>query len=241
MNSFTNLRIFWVLFGAAALGQALGRAATANTPIPDETLDYTINWPSGLALGEAHWKAHNSGTPNAPVWDFGFELDAHIPAFGISDSYHATSSAAYCTATLNKEQQHGSRHSSESETVDAKTLTATRTPSSGEGVSTLTVPDCVKDALSFLFFTRSELLSGRIPSPQTILLGGRYEVKLTPLGEEKIHSGDRTYDTDKYGCHVQGPGSAIDVDIYFARDTVRTPVRARIPLAMGAFSVDLEH
>jgi hypothetical protein len=99
----------------------------------------------------------------------------------------------------------------------------------------------VKDALSFLFFTRRELLSGRVPAPQTILLGGRYEVKLTPLGQEKIRSGDKTYDTDKYGCHVQGSGGAVDVDLYFARDSVRTPVLARIPLAMGAFSVELEH
>jgi hypothetical protein len=230
-----------ILFAAALLTPALGQAATASAPIADEALDYSINWPSGLALGEAHWKAHNSGTAKAPVWDFGFELDAHIPAYALTDSYHATSSAAYCTAKLVKEQQHGARKSGETETVDADTLTATRTPSTGDGVSTFTVPECVKDALSFLFFTRRELLSGRVPAPQTVLLGGRYEVKLTPLGQEKIRSGDKTYDTDKYGCHVQGSGGAVDVDLYFARDAARTPVLARIPLAMGAFLVELEH
>jgi hypothetical protein len=237
MTSFSHLRLSCALLVAAALGQA----GTASTPIADESLDYSINWPSGLSLGEAHWKAHNSGTATAPVWDFGFELDAHIPAYGLTDSYQATASAAYCTAKLVKEQQHGARKTSETETVDEKTLTATRTPSTGEGVSTLTVPDCVKDALSFLFFTRRELLSGRIPAPQTILFGGLYEVKMTPLGQDKIRAGDRTYDTDKYGCHVQGPASSVDLELYFARDAVRTPVRARIPLAMGAFSVDLEH
>jgi len=223
------------------LFQCLAQAATASTPIPDEALDYTINWPSGLALGEAHWKAHNSGTSKAPVWDFSFELEAHIPAFTLADSYQATASADYCMEKLTKQQEHGVRKSGETETVDEKTLTATRTPSTGDGVSTLTVPECVHDALSFLFFTRRELLSGRIPAPQTILFGGRYEVKLTPLGQEKIRSGDRNYDTDKYGCHVQGSGPAVDFDIYFARDAGRTPVRARIPLPLGAFSVDLEH
>jgi hypothetical protein len=241
MNLFFYLRVFGVLLAGVTLSQPVVQAATANAPIPDENLDYSINWPSGLSLGEAHWKAHNSGTAQAPVWEFGFNAEAHIPAYGLSDSYYAKASGAYCTDKLSKDEQHGSRKTDETETVDPKTLTATRTPSSGEGVSTLTVPDCVHDALSFLFFTRRELLSGRIPPSQTILFGGRYEVKLTPLGEEKIRSGDRTYDTDKYGCHVQGPSSSVDMDIYFARDAVRTPVRVRIPLAMGAFSVELEH
>ena len=237
MKRLSYLRLFLVTLA----GVATGRAASAPAPIADETLDYSVNWPSGLSLGEAHWKAHNAGTAQAPSWEFSLDVDAHVPAFGLSDSYHSQASAAYCVAKLSRDQQHGSRKTSETETVDPKTLTATRTPSSGDGVSTLTVPDCVHDALSFLFFTRRELLSGRIPAPQTILFGGRYEVKLTPLGQEKVRSGGRSFDSDKYGCHIQGPTSSVDLDIYFARDSVRTPVLARIPLALGAFSVELEH
>jgi len=216
-------------------------APAAHPPIPDESLDYSINWPSGLSLGEAHWKAHNAGTAQAPVWDFGFDLDAHVPAYGLTDSYHSKASASYCTEKLTKEMQHGSKQTGEAETVDSKTLTATRTPLTGDGVSSFTVTDCMHDALAYLFFARRELVSGRIPAPQTILFGAKYDVKLTALGSQKIRAGDKSYDTDKYGCHVQGPASSLDLEIYFARDAARTPVLVRIPMAMGAFSVELEH
>jgi hypothetical protein len=224
-----------------AIATSFAATPTSHTPIPDESLDYSINWPSGLSLGEAHWKAHNSGTAQVPAWEFGFDVDAHVPAYGLTDSYRSKTSGEYCTDKLTKDQLHGTRKTGETETVDAKTLTATRTAAVGDGVSNLTVPGCVHDALAFLFFTRRELVSGRIPAPQTILFGNKYEVKLTPLGQQKIRLGDRNYDTDEYGCHVQGPTALLDLNIYFARDTVRTPVLVKIPLAMGAFSVELEH
>src|ERR1700722_19955070 len=113
MNRFPYLLI---LFSAAWCGEA----ATTHAPIPDESLDYAINWPSGLSLGEAHWKAHNSGTAQAPVWEFSFDVDAHVPAYGLSDSYKSKDFAEFCTEKLSKDQQHGARKTGESETVDPK-------------------------------------------------------------------------------------------------------------------------
>ncbi|MDQ6662814.1 MAG: hypothetical protein M3Z23_00275, partial [Acidobacteriota bacterium] len=48
-------------------------AATTPTgfPFADEDLNFTINWPSGLSLGEAHMRArHSTSTrpPNSPQW-----------------------------------------------------------------------------------------------------------------------------------------------------------------------------
>jgi hypothetical protein len=215
--------------------------ATAPSVFPDESLDYSVNWPSGLSLGEVHWKAHNAGTAQSPSWEFSAEIDAHIPGYGIVDTYRSSAGGSYCTDKVSRDIQHGSKTSSETETVDSKQLTVTRTTSNGGGQSTFTVPDCVKDALSYLFFVRHELASGRVPPTQTVLLGAPYEVKLTSLGASTIKSGERSIETDRMGCSIQGPTAKVDGEIFFARDAVRTPLLIKIPLPMGAFSVELEH
>jgi hypothetical protein len=215
------------------------RAAT-NLPFPNEKLDYNINWPSGLSLGEAHWQAKNIGSAQSPVWDLDLRFDARIPGFTLINSYHAVTTGNYCMDQLTREIEHGSRKTTEKETVDQKTLTVTRkTTSNSGGESTFTVPDCVRDALTFVFLTRHELLSGRIPPNQTVLLGSKYDVHLTYLGSQKIKSGEAMVDADRVGCDIIGPASKQSVEIDFARDSVRTPVLVRVPLTMGTFSLEL--
>jgi hypothetical protein len=228
-------------FGALLLLVPATAAPPATVVFPDETLDYNINWPSGLGLGEVHWKAHNSGAAQSPYWEFSAEIDAHVPGYALVDSYRSSAGPKYCLETLTRDLQHGSRKSSDTVVVDQKALTATRTTANGGGASTFTVPDCVKDALSYLFFLRHELVSGRVPPNQTVLLGGAYEVKLTYLGTSTVKSGDRSFEADRVGCAIQGPSSKVDAELFFARDTVRTPVMIKIPLAMGTFSVELSH
>ncbi len=52
-------------------------------PFTDEDLNYSINWPSGINLGEAHLHAKHSG----PNWDFAFTVDAGVPGFQVKDVY----------------------------------------------------------------------------------------------------------------------------------------------------------
>ncbi len=215
---------------------------SATQTFPNENLDYSINWPTGLSLGEAHWKARNIGSVQAPVWDLDMNFDARIPGFALINSYHAVTTGKTCMDKLYREVEHGSVKTTETEFVDHKNSTVTRkTTSNSGGESTFTVPDCVRDALTFVFFTRQELLSGRIPPNQTVLLGSPYDVRLTYLGQQKITSGDRQIDTDRVGCAIKGPTAAINAEIFFARDSVRTPVSIRVPLSMGTFSLELVH
>ena len=44
-------------------------------PQADETLNYTVNWPSGLSLGEGRLEAKK----NAAGWEFDLQLDAAVP------------------------------------------------------------------------------------------------------------------------------------------------------------------
>ncbi len=214
--------------------------AANNPSFPNEKLDYNINWPSGLSLGEAHWQARNIGSTQAPVWDLDLSFDARIPGFTLINAYHAVTTGNYCMDKLTRDIEHGSRKTTETETLDPKTLTVTRkTTSNSGGESTFTVPDCIRDALTFVFLTRHELLSGRIPPNQPVLLGSKYDTRLTYLGSQKVKTGDVMVDADRVGCDVVGPASRLNVEIDFARDAVRTPVLVRIPLSMGTFSLEL--
>lgn len=212
--------------------------ATATSPFPNESLDYVIQWPSGISLGEAHWKATNTGTAANPAWEFSMDFAADIPAFPLSDTYHSAAAGNYCTLRLGREIQHGSRKSSETTEIDTQTKSATR-KTAGGGESTFDVPDCVRDALTFLFFTRQELVNGHVPSPQTVLLGSPYQVKASNLGDQRITVGGHQLDAERVGFDITGPASNTTAEVFFAKDAVRTPLRIRIPLPMGAFSLEL--
>ncbi len=240
MRSFAGLGVILGL-ASMAFAPALG-AASAAPAFPNESLDYNINWPSGLTLGEAHWKARNIGSAQAPVWDLDLSFDARIPGFTLINSYHAVTTGNYCMDRLTRDLEHGSVKTGETEIVDQKAMTVTRkTTTNSGGESTFAVPECVRDALGFAFLTRRELTSGRIPPNQTVLLGSKYEVRLSYLGAQKVKSGDRMIDADRVGAEITGPSVRQTVEIYFARDAVRTPVVVRVPLTMGTFSMELAH
>jgi hypothetical protein len=56
---------------------------------------------------------------------------------------------------------------------------------------------------------------------------------------QNIRVGDSHLDTDRLVGTVKCPASEVTVEIFFARDAVRTPVLIRVPLAMGKFSMEI--
>src|SRR5690242_10701057 len=63
-------------------------------PFQDETLRYSINWPSGLSLGEATFSARHASTGD---WNFDATLSAGVPGFAISDHYQSAATADLCS------------------------------------------------------------------------------------------------------------------------------------------------
>jgi hypothetical protein len=196
-----------------------------------ETLRYSINWPSGLSLGEATLTA-NGGM-------LSLTLEAMVPGFPIRDQYSSRVGARYCSETFSKEFVHGARKGLERLEFDAARKVVVReTP--GGGKSEIPFPAaCPKDALAFLFFLREELKNGRLPAAQTLFFGAPYQVRLTYAGGEKVKAGEQWEDTDRVQATVKGPASETSIEILFARDQARTPVLVRVRLAMGTFSMEL--
>jgi hypothetical protein len=204
-------------------------------PFTDETLNYSINWPSGLNLGEAHLQAKHTETG----WSFGMAVDASVPGYAVKDDYTAHANPDFCSTEFARQVLHGARKGSETETVDRSHETVTRVTGNGGGASESAVPDCIKDALTLLFYTRRELGQGRVPPAQQLLFGGLYQVSLEYTGAPMIKVADKQVQSDELVCTLKGAQSNLQFEIYFARDPARTPLLVNVPLAVGKFSMEL--
>jgi hypothetical protein len=215
-------------------GTMLAAAAGAGFPFGNETLNYSIVWPSGLSLGEAHVQALQVGS----AWNFDLKVDASLPAFAIVDRYRASASSGLCSSDFERQTVHGSKKASERIMVSGGTATR---QTAGGGKSELTISACAHDALTFLFFVRRELGQGRIPAAQTVLFGAGYPVTLEYAGQQPVKVNDVPADSDKVICTIQLPkGMDYKIEMFFARDAARTPLVMRAPFAIGTFSVELQ-
>jgi len=229
-----------VLAALLVSGPVCAASATLVPAASGEQLRYSVNWPSGLALGEFDLSASRSGadTGQAARLSVSASLDASIPGYQMSDKYKSEATGAYCSTRLEKSVHHGSRASEETDTFDLANGTLTRQTKDG-GKSDLSVSKCPMDALAFIYFLRNELANGRLPQPQDVYFGAPYHVRLDFGGAQKIKAGGQMVDADRITAAVRGPASDFTVEIFFAHDAVRTPVLIRVPVSVGTISAEL--
>ena len=209
-------------------------------PFTNETLNYTVNWPSGVGLGEAHLSASRiqPSQNGREQWAFRLTLDAALPGFAVADRYTATASLDLCSAMFDRDFTHGTRKSHERDDFDPHQHVAHR-ETVGGGKSDVSVSTCAHDALTFLFFTRRELGQGRVPPMEDILFGGPYQVNLQYTGAQTVMVSNKASLADRLIVTVKGPASEISFEMFFARDAARTPLVIRVPLGPGMFSLEL--
>lgn len=204
-----------------------------------ESLHYSINWPSGLSLGEAMLdSSHAQGEQGPGKWSFTLSIDAGIPGFAVRDDYHSTSNPDLCSISLDKKFTHGSHKTEEHISFDQENHTAARQTANG-GKSDVSIPSCGRDALSYLQFVRNELAQGRLAPQQPVVFGAEYDVRLDFTGTQTISVGEQRIEADRIVANIRGPSIDISVEIFFSRDAARVPLMARLPLALGMFSVEL--
>jgi len=205
-------------------------------PYTSESLNYTVNWPSGLSLGEAHLRAGKQGDG----WQFEFSLDASVPGFSIFDQYYSKANSDLCSLELEKKAAHGKRSAHERTVFDYKAGTATRTTLvEGGGHTDIDINHCAHDGLDFVFFARRELAQGRVPPQQTVLFGAPYSTRLEYTGQQEITVNDKRRQADRVVLYFKGPVSDSTVEMFFDRDPARTPLLIKAPFALGTFSLEL--
>jgi hypothetical protein len=224
----------------ATLSFSFAAAPVAQTPtgfpFTDEDLNYSLNWPTGISLGEAHLHARHSGAN----WKFELTLDAGIPGFAVRDSYHSETVPDFCSTLFERTTSHGSRTAKERETIDRDRAIATRqTLSADGGKSEVPVPACLRDALAYLFYARTEMGQGRVPAAQDILFGSLDRIQVQYVGAPIVTVNQKQVQSDQVTCTFKGRAGDYSFDVYFARDAARTPLLVTAPFAMGRFSMEL--
>ncbi len=219
---------FWVVL-------VLGLPACA------ESLHFNINWPSGLELGEATIASSQSqGIDKKPGdWKFSLDIDASVPGFTIREQDSSTAGPDLCAIQLDKSFTHGKKKNEEKITFDQQKNTFTR-ETVGGGKSDTSASACARDALTYLQFARRELSQGRIVPDQKVVFGAQYQVHMDFKGAQTIKVGAKMVEADRTLVTIKGPSTDLAVEIFFAHDPSRTPLLARLPLALGTFTVELQ-
>jgi hypothetical protein len=182
--------------------------------------------------------ADNLDPKTAAGRKFEFRLEASIPGFAVSDEVRSISSAAFCSATAEKNLQHGKRISKETLSFDAASKKLERKTDKG-GKSEVPVIDCAKDALAWLYFLRNELRNGRLPAPGPVYFGAAYQVDIKHSGPSSLTIAGAREEADKFQVNIKGPASQHSLELFVARDAARTPLLFRLPLPIGSFSMEL--
>jgi hypothetical protein len=203
-------------------------------PWKEESLAYALIGPTGVRLGSAHLSARQTATG----WAFDFQIDASPPGYRIVDEYRSETRPDLCSLEFSRKRVHGSRQSEDKTTFDyANSLAHRETP--GGGKSEVPLSGCARDALGFLFYTRGELLQGRLPSAQTVMAGAAYQIQLENAGPQPVKLGQKTEQADLVLVSVKGPRADVSFEMYFARDPARTPLVVRCPFPIGTISLEL--
>jgi hypothetical protein len=221
-------------FAAVSLLAAPAMAGIS-APVQDENLAYTINWPSGLSLGEARLLSHQANDK----WHFELVLDAGVPGFAISDHFRSTANSGLCSVEFERETLHGKRKTREKTAFDYQKGTARRVTLNGGGKSETAIAGCAHDALDFVFFARHELGQGKVPPPQKVFYGAQYQVKMEFSGAQNIVYSEKRAKADRVAVTLKGPKSGITFEVFFAQDAVRTPLLIKVPLTIGTVSAEL--
>ncbi|WP_031497634.1 DUF3108 domain-containing protein [Bryobacter aggregatus] len=209
-----------------------------NLGAASETLRYNVNWPSGLSLGEATLIADNLDA-SAAGRRFELRLDASVPGFAVADEIISQAKPDYCSILLEKKLKHGSRKNNEKLEFKPDESIVERTTDKG-GKSQMNIGNCGRDALAMVYFLRSELQQGRVPSAQTVFFGSAYQLTFKYLGATSVTIGSVAEQADKMQISIQGPASKNSLEIFFGRDPMRTPLLFRVPLVLGSFAMELQ-
>ena len=215
-------------------------AAEQPTGFPNtgESLNYSLKWPGGASLGEAHLRAAKS----ADGWQFDFSLNASVPGFALSDHYHSRANTDFCSLELEKQTTHGQRKTHEKTVFYYHEGSATRTTLvEGGGHTDISIGNCAHDGLDFVFFARRELALGHgVPPQQDVLFGASYSVRMAFAGVQDITVAGKRYQADHLILYLRGPASDSQLDMFLERTPARTPLVIKAPLPVGTLSMELE-
>jgi hypothetical protein len=221
----------------SAILSALAFAGRAQTgfPFQNESLHYSVNWPSGLSLGEASLSANHV----SDGWNLEMTLDARIPGFSIADRFRSVSDPDQCSQEFERNITQGHRKTSEKTTFVSKGGTARRVTANGGGATEFAIPGCARDALAFVYYARRQMAQGKLVPSQDVYFGSAYSVRLEYTSAQTVMAAGKPSLADRLMVYLKGPASNTNFEVFFGRDPARTPLLIRVPLSVGTLSMEL--
>ncbi len=227
--------------GLSLLAAALfhGTLASQETGLPfaeDERLSYTIDWPSGLSVGSAEFRARFVD----PGWRLQATLRATLPEIEVDDAFVARTDEALCSIAFEKHVRHGEKRAHESLRFGPGAVRRTNLeggPAHTPGVEP--AGSCAHDALAYLYHLRRDLAAGRIPPPADLFFGAPYRVTLRHAQTRHIVLRGERLLADEIRAVVRGPASEHSFSVYFGRDAARTPLIFRVEVEGTPFTMQL--
>lgn len=209
----------------------------AGFPSSGESLNYSIHWPGGASLGEAHLRSAKI----TEGWQFEFTLNASVPGFSVSDHYSSRANAGLCSLELEKQATHGKRTAHEKTVFDYQEGKATRTTLvEGGGHTDINIGDCARDGVDYIYYARRELAQGHgVPKEQDLFFGASYSARMEYAGVQDVTVAGKRWQADHIMLYIRGPASDSKAELFFARDAARTPLMVKVPFALGTFSMEL--
>lgn len=228
-----------LLIFALLLLPGLGAAdPRANGGPTDEDLTYSINWPTGLSLGEAHLRTAHKKSETSDRWETEFTIDAAVPGFQVLDRVRSVATGGFCSIELDKNYTHGKRKTEETTRFDQQAGRATR-ETKGGGKTEFNISNCARDALDYVQYLRRELSQGRLPPHQTVYYGAPYNVSVQFTGTQSIRVSDAPMEADRLVVTLKGPQTDITFEAFFSKEPSRRPVLVRVPFSLATFSMEL--
>src|SRR5579863_5701175 len=101
MNHFRTLLLI------AGLSAGASGVAWAQTGFPwqNESLRYSMNWQSGLSVGDGALAARKTGGG----WDFEASVNAGVPGFAVNDKIRSSATQSLCSSELDRDFNHGGK------------------------------------------------------------------------------------------------------------------------------------
>jgi hypothetical protein len=218
-----------------ALGSRLGAAAEFPPFESGEKLVYRLLWPSGIPLGEAVFEVSRQDKE----LHFDVTLDARLPQYSIR--YHFSSVATQeglCSLRYQQTMKDGPRSTEETIEFDQAAHQARRTGGRQPGASE--IPACARDPLTFIYYTRSRLAAGQPAESGSVHLGRNLSVQLAASGAETVRVIGTPRPAEKLRVSIPRGNSQRTVEVWFAPDATRTPLRITVPTSLAEFRAELE-
>ncbi len=238
MKRFSQVLVLGGVLGMAwgGLYAAAQEVASAFPPFQQgETLRYRLQWPSGITLGEATLRV----SPAGKELRLELTVEAGLPQYTLRDTFSAVASLDdLCSIQFHQKIAEGERQREESIEFDPATRQATHTR--GNQTTTMAVPQCARDPLTFLYYFRRELAAGRRVASGAVQLGTSIAVQIAPGVPEPVRVSGQTKPADHYVVTYSGTRGSKTFHLWLSPDAARAPVRIRAPFPLAEFAAELQ-